>query len=437
MTRLLFSRPSRRALRSGVWVALFLISTRIAAQNTLEGKLVQVPEKEVNRQSAFVDAERERIVGRYGASEKLLQAFLLDNPQHGAAWHSLSRVQAAQQQTGSALESIRKAGKLEPENVWYALYEAELLEQNGQTAEAAAVYEVLGKKYPENTDYLRKLAYLHTLAGNPKEALKTLERLEKRTGYNPEIAEKRFFVYLGMGENSKAAAELERLSNAYPKRMEYRYRQAEFYRQIGDEKNALRAYNDILRINPGDPVALLAVGKDRKTDVYANSGVSLDTKLKELIPLLEKYRVQPDNVLAGQLRQAASAIESAHPDDPRSWSFSGDVYYLTEQPATALEKYRRCLAYPDVPFSVWNNALQILYDQKADEEVLKTAELAMEAWPNQPESYLFFGLSAIRLGRNAEAIPVLQQARLMTARSSDVQLREQIQQALDTAQKKN
>ncbi|MDX2134194.1 MAG: tetratricopeptide repeat protein [Saprospiraceae bacterium] len=437
MTRLRLTSFTRRALQGGILAILFLVSTRIPAQNTLEGKLVQVPEKEVNRQSAFVDAERERILGRFASAEKLLQAFLLDNPQHGAAWHSLSKVQAAQQNNGGALESIRKAGKLEPENTWYALYEAELLEQNGQTGEAVAVYESLSKKYPDNTDYLRRLAYLHTLAGQPKEALKTLDKLEKRTGYNPEIAEKRFYVYVGMNEHAKAAAELERLSGAYPNRMEYRYRLAEFYRETGNEKNARRVYDDILRINPADPVALLAVGKSQYAGVYANPDVPLDTKLKELIPQLEKYRLKPDEALAEQLRQAASAVESAHPDDPRTWSFSGDVHYLTDQPVAALEKYRRCLTYPNVPYSVWNNTLQILYDQKADEGVLKMANLAMEAWPNQPESYLLFGLSAIRLGRNAEAVPVLQQARLMTARSSDVQLREQIQQALDTAQKKN
>jgi len=152
------------------------------AQNTLEGKLAIVPEEEVNRQSAFVDAERERLLSHRDKALQLYKAFLRDNPGVGAAWYGLARVQAELESNGEALESISKAIALDQANPWYTIFQADLLESAGRAADAAEVYAQMIRTYPDNTDYLRHLVYLQTLAGKPQDALKSLDKLEKKTG---------------------------------------------------------------------------------------------------------------------------------------------------------------------------------------------------------------------------------------------------------------
>jgi len=426
----------KRSFFAGARVVVALAMPAFSfAQNTLEGKLAIVPEAEVNRQSAFVDAERERLLSHREKAQQLYKAFLRDNPNVDAAWYGLAQVQAELDSYGDALESISKAVALDKANPWYPIFQADLLESAGRAADAADVYAQLIRTYPDNTDYVRHLIYLQTLAGNPQDALKTLEKLEKKTGFSPEIADKRHILYVGLGENKKAATELERLVNAYPNRLDYRHRLADFYRQLPDEANAKRVYADILKRNPQDPAALLATGKGAANNLLADPNVPMDTKIRELMSKLLAYQQKPDSTLYNELLAAAAALEQAHPKDPRTWSFSGDVYYLGNQPAEALDRYQRCLAFPQAPFSVWENTLRILYDQNKDDQVLTTAEKAMDAWPNQPQAYLYFGRSAVRLGRPKEAIPVLQQAKLMTSQSADTALKQDIQEALEAAQK--
>jgi tetratricopeptide (TPR) repeat protein len=416
-------------------VAALVVPVFSFAQNTLEGRLAIVPEAEVNRQSAFVDAERERMLSHWDKAQQLYKTFLRDNPNVDAAWYGLAQVQAELDSYGDALESISKAIALDKANPWYPIFQADLLERAGRAADAADVYAQLIRTYPDNTDYIRHLVYLQTLAGNPQDALKTLEKLEKKTGFSPEIADKRHILYVGLGENKKAGAELERLVSAYPDRLDYRHRLADFYRQLPDEANAKRVYADILKKNPKDPAALLATGKGTVNNVLADPNVPLDSKIREVTSKLITYQQKPNPTLYNELLAAAAALEQAHPADPRTWSFSGDVYYLGNQPAEALERYQRCLQFPQTPFTVWENTLQILYDQNKDDQVLATAEKAMDVWPNQPSAYLYFGRAAIRLGRTKEAIPVLQQAKLMTSKSTDTALKQDIQEALEAAEK--
>ncbi len=335
---------------------------------------------------------------------------------------------------------------LDETNEWYQIYLADLLEQIGKTAEAVKVYENLTKRMPQTPEFWQKLAYLYVLAGEPKSGLKALDQLEKLTGVTEETADKKHLIYLGMGDTKKAAAELLRLADTYPRTWEYRHRLAQFYEQQGDKNAARKVYEDILRRHPDDPIAKLAVVEKSGSDVshlqslkplFSDPGVSVDAKVKELLPYFDQLKPGADPALVQALLELGQLAETAHPDNPKAWSLSGDLFYYADRSAEALDRYKKCIQLNPTVFSVWENTLAILYLQKNYAELLKYSEQAMDDFPNHPLAYYYYGVAATEKGNPDDAITQLEQATLMAGNNIALRLDITDQIGLALLRKKN
>ena len=107
----------------------------VFTQNTLDGQAKIVPEEEVDRQSAFIQAERERLLGHFEKAVDLYKKFLYDNGDNAAAWYGLARTFAELKDNVKALDAAAKAVENDPENQWYSIFQADLLESVGQAAD--------------------------------------------------------------------------------------------------------------------------------------------------------------------------------------------------------------------------------------------------------------------------------------------------------------
>lgn len=420
-------------MKNIVFTICLLGSTCLSAQNTIGGNKVIVPEAEVKRQSEFLEAEKERLLAHYDKAIERYNKFLYDNADVDAAWYGLARCHAAKEDYVKALEEIEKAVAKSPDNQWYLIFQADLFEKTGRLKDAIAVYETLTKRWPHNPDFFQQLAYLHVLNKDPKAGLKALDKLEQITGLTEQIADKKHIIYVGLGDDKKAAAELLRLANAYPHKPEYRRELAHFYEVMGDQANARRTYEDILRRNPDDAAAQLALlgkGKNNSDATYlaslkplfADPNTPIDAKIKELLPFFGKLGNNSDPALAQNLLELGAILEKTHADDAKAWSVSGDLLYYSNRPVEALEKYRQCIRLSPRVFSVWDNTLTILAEQKNFDEMLRFAEQALDAFPNQPKAYFYYGVAANLKGQYDDAISQLEQALLMVGSNTALRL---------------
>ncbi|MFN7266148.1 MAG: tetratricopeptide repeat protein, partial [Bacteroidota bacterium] len=142
---------------------LLFLSGFAGAQNTVGGVQTLVPEAEVKRQSQFLNAERERLLGRWDKALEAYKEIVFDYPENDAAWYGLSRTYSATDDVVNAANAIAQAVRLSPENEWYILYQADLFEKNGRNRDALDIYEAIVKKFPANPEYHEKLAYLALL----------------------------------------------------------------------------------------------------------------------------------------------------------------------------------------------------------------------------------------------------------------------------------
>lgn len=401
------------------------------SQNTIGGENKIVPEAEVDRQSLFIDAERERLLGHNEKAVEIYKQFLYDNDDNSAAWYGLARTYGAMKDPNNALDAAGKAVSRDNTNEWYQIYQADLFEQIGNLKEAVRIYENLTKRFPQSVDFWDRLSYLNVLNGDPKAGLKALDMVEKITGVTEETADKKHMIYLGMGDAKKAAAELLRLADAYPFQIEYRQHLAEFYEQAGDKSAARKVYEDILKRDPDNSAARLAVMDKSGSDVarlealkplFADPAVSIDAKVKELLPYFDKLNAGADPGLIQALLGLAGLIETAHPKDPKAWSISGDLYYYADQQEEALARYRTCIDLNPTVFSVWENTLHILNDQKNYTELYRLSEKALDNFPNQVMAYYYYGVAATETGHPDDAISQLEQARLMAGNNLSLRL---------------
>jgi tetratricopeptide (TPR) repeat protein len=419
--------------RTTLIAGILLFASALFSQNTIGGEAKIVPEAEVERQSAFVDAEKERLLGHYDKAVEAYKQFLRKNQNHATAWYGLSRTYQALDDANNALDAIGKAITADQENEWYRILQADLLEKNGRNKDAAAVYEELARRFPDTPEFLDRLAYLHVLAGDPKAGLKALDRLEKLRGINEETAYGKHLIYVALGDNKKAAGEIEKLIKVFPDRLQYQHRLAEFHTSTGNKEAARKVYANILRLDPSDPVARLAtVEKTRSGDdvaylrsldaLFTDPNVSIDAKIKELTPFLAKMQQESNPAIHEAMLELGRKAEIAHPNSAKAWALSGDIAYLAGNIDEALARYRRCLALDDSVYSVWENILTILFQKGDYRELYTFSEKAMDDFPNQPASYYYFGRAAIALGRPTEAMNPLDQALLMSGRDPVMQM---------------
>ncbi len=420
-------------MKNIIFTLCLLCSASLFSQNTIGGNKVIVPEAEVKRQSQFLEAEKERLLAHYDKAIERYEKFLYNNPEVDAAWYGLARSYAAKEDYVRAQDAIEKAIVNSPDNQWYRIFQADLFGKTGRHKDAITVYETLTKRWPDNPEFYRQLAYLYVLNKDPKAGLKALDKLEQITGLTEETADKKHIIYVGLGDDKKAAAELLRLADAYPRKPEYRHRLARFYETMGDQANARRVYEDILRRHPNDSVAqlaLLSTGKSNSDAAYLSSlkplfsdpRTPIDSKIKELLPYFEKLGANPDPALAQNLLELGAILEKTHADDAKAWSISGDLLYYSNRPTEALEKYRQCIRLSPRVFSVWDNTLTILAEQKNFDEMLRFAEQAMDAFPNQPKAYFYYGIAANLKGQYDDAINQLEQALLMVGSNTALRL---------------
>jgi tetratricopeptide (TPR) repeat protein len=71
---------------------------------------------------------------------------------------------------------------------------------------------------------------------------------------------------------------------------------------------------------------------------------------------------------------------------------------------------------------VWDNTLTILAGQRNYDEMLRLSEQAIDAFPNQPKAYFYYGAAANLKGLYDDAINQLEQALLMAGNNTGLRL---------------
>jgi len=400
----------------------------------LHAQTGRTDEASVKIQEQFIDASREKLLGNYENAIAILKEILQEDPKNAAAAFELGRSYEASSEMDKALKYAEQAVDWAPENIWYQKFLASLYKRKGDNKKAAKVYESIVELEPNMDDYYYRQAFFLVRANEIKDALKVYDKLEERIGISEKVIRRKHALYLGTGDNKKAADELRRLIEAYPSDMGYRHLLAEFYLQIEDEAKAQEVYEEILRLDPDNAKAQLALAGQSVEDsdeirylkslksAFLQEDADIDIKLKRLIPFIEKVAEGGNQQLADAALQLTAILERIHPAEAKAFSAAGDLLYHSGRKQQAVGKYLKTIELDDSKFTVWEQAMRAYRETYQYEELRDFSERAMDYYPNQPIVYYMHALALSELGEPDEALGLLDQAYFMAGGNAYVEI---------------
>ena len=311
-----------------------------------------------------------------------------------------------------------------------------MLEKIGKEKEASAVYKMLAETSAFNSEYIDEIyfrwAFCEVRLGDNNKAIKILDDLEKKIGINEYLVEKKKLLFEAAGQPAKAALELQKLADNAPNNTEYQYQAAAYYAKIGDATSAQKIYKRILASNPNDAKAQLALtapppssnNADNAAGVlqnlkplFAQTDVNIDDKIKAILPYTQQIAENKNKDLAVAGLQLAQILEKTHPNDAKTYALLGDMYLFNDKDNASLVAYKKCISLNPNNYSVWEHLLFLENKLSLYDDLLKNSEQATDLFPNQPYSFYMNAFSLEKKGRLAEAVPVYEQALLMSGKN--------------------
>ncbi|MEM0995223.1 MAG: tetratricopeptide repeat protein, partial [Bacteroidota bacterium] len=393
---------------------------------------VRVPVAEVKQEEVFIDAQREKLLGNYEKSEALFRSILEDNANEAPVYFSFAQVLSQLEKDDEAVKMAEKAVELDKDNLWYKIYLTEIYEKTGNDLKAAAIYEALVKANPNEEEYYNSWAFYLIRAQKIEDAIAVYNAYEKRIGITESLVRKKHTLYLGMGDMKKAGKELEQLAAAFPTNLEYQHLLAAFYDNFGQKDKAQVVYKKILKANPDDASALMALqgnAASKSEDAYADlkrifekPNIKIDAKIKELLPLIQDAVATNDPAQLNATLMLAETLVRTHPEEAKANAAYGDLLYHSNKLNEARTAYEKTLTLDESVYSVWEQLMYIHLRQNNYEALEAVSEEAIDIFPNQARVYLMNGLALNQLEEYDDAIDIFQEASFMVGADQQLKL---------------
>ena len=258
----------------------------------------------------FLEAICERAKGNSDAAFDLLRHCVEIDSTKSEAYYYLSQYYGALKQKDKAIACIEKAAALEPSNSTYQETLANAYINLHQYDKAAAVLESLYDKHRDRDDVLGVLIQLYEEQHEYESAIKTLTLLETVEGKSERLSYAKSNFYTQLGDKKAAIAEMKHLADQYPNDQNYRGLYANALFVNGQKKKALEIYDDILRIEPDNRNALMALLAYEKDEGDTDKADALTEKV-----LLSKNITSQDRILL--MRQEIGQSEQEGGDSTR------------------------------------------------------------------------------------------------------------------------
>lgn len=393
--------------------------------NTGFAQTTQTSEADVQAESTFIEATRNKMIGRFDLAIDQYKEILKKQPENHVIWYELANAYVSTKKTTEAQDAIKQALTAQPNNIFYLQLQANIFHTVQDEAGEAGVYKRLQSLAPQKEVYYDKWSTILIRINRMDEALKVLDMLEKEKGINEITSLRKVQILESQHKSKDAEAELIKLNQTFPRELKYMHALAGFYKKSSKENKALDIYKSILTFAPEDEISNLALassyrqnGQDSKyiesiTSLMANTAISLDVKILELIPYLQKAISNQDKPLLDVLEQQAAVLVNKYPNHAKPYALYGDILNHKGQYRSALEQYKTAISFDDRIAAVWDQYLTLSSKFDAPTQFLNQAEKAYDLFPNHTVLALHYAFALYKNEQFPETLSLLNQIILM------------------------
>lgn len=388
-----------------------------------------VTEEEVKIEGKYIEANQLKLLGKLDEALKKFEEIVRQQKDNHAAHYEIARLYEAKGDWPNAEKAIRNAIRYNPTEPWYRIKIVDILESQKKYAEAAEEMEQLVPIRPEQEALYDRWIQLLIDAEAPQKAVQVLQQQEQHFGLTLQLTRKKAAIFRSIGDAEGAIAAWEALIERFPDNPQFLRAFAIERVALGQNEQAISLYRQILTLNPDDAEAQLALVRlssadlpiykrlDALAPLIDDANVSLDRKIKALIPFVSELQSNPDTTLAGQLHQLTDRIITQHPGEAKTFAIKADIYNQMSEHGPAADFYEKTVQLnPSIP-GVWEQYLFALYETRRYDDLLAASEKAIDRFPNQANHYLLNGAALMAQGEWADAIAATDQALLMAGRN--------------------
>lgn len=359
-----------------------------------------VGEKEkMQLQFSFAEATHRKIFGDLDQAIILYRECLKIDPEHAASLYELSNIYNYLGEEEMAVQYGEKAFRIEMDNKWYGMHLAGLYHKEGHIEKAIDVYREIADRNPGEMDIKYNLATLNVSDEKYRDALTILEEMEQSLGISELVNMTKYNIYTKEGKNKLAANELKKVISVFPEKIKYHGLLAELYDEMGEDEKAVKAYQDLFKIDPANGLAQMSVssyyrrkGEYKKSlewfeRAVGNPEIELDDKIQAMLVYVNQEDVMEE--YSQELDRIIEKLAGEYPEEINAMAMAADYYIKTKNTERAREYLRRMTEINPENFGVWEQWIFMENEAGNFSEMVRIAEGALEIFPGMPNLYLY------------------------------------------------
>lgn len=352
----------------------------------------------------FLEAARQQAAGKYSEAFDLLEHAKHINPKAAEVYYYQSMYLSQMKADSLALEYLKKATELSPDNQTYPERLAQYYIGSQQYEKAIDAYEGVYARNHNNTDALRILAQLYQQQKQYGKMLQTINRLEVEEGESEQLTLSKMRVYELMNDKKSAYNELKSLTEKHPLDMMYKTMLGNWLMQNSRPKEAYKLFADVLKEEPDNAYAEASLydyynatkqeeqARKMLDQILMGKNTDVDTKI-----VMVRSFIQNNEAHGGDSTQVLSLFDKVlNVPTPASELAELRAAYMSlkKMPQDSVDAaFQKVLDIAPDNASARLQLIQSLWNKKDYQAVIKMADQAQEYNPDEMVFYYFGGMA--------------------------------------------
>lgn len=381
----------------------------------------------------YEEAANQQALGKYDVAYELLQHCKNIAPDAAEVYFALSSYDRDLNSNAMAINDIKRAAELSPENSTYQEQLAMTYVATKDYPNAIKAYEKLYSSNPDRTDVLEILLSLYGQKKDYANMLATVDRMVSADGESEQTVLTRMHIYSLQGKKKEEFNTLKRFVDRYPNDMSYQVMMSNWLLQNGEKQKAFDILQKVQKTDPKNVQAKLSM-----IDYYRAENLdSIARKMEE--GLLTNPHTSTDTKVS-IIRSVIANNEASGGDSTKVLSLFRNILAGKQENADLAELYVAYLSLKKMPedsiVGGLKRILEIAPDNKGariellrtlwgkigNDEIIEISKPGVEYNPDEMAFYYFLGFAYIQKDDDDNAFDIFRKGVAQATDSSEPSL---------------
>lgn len=381
----------------------------------------------------YEEAANQQALGKYDVAYELLQHCKNIAPDAAEVYFALSSYDRDLNSNAMAINDIKRAAELSPENSTYQEQLAMTYVATKDYPNAIKAYEKLYSSNPDRTDVLEILLSLYGQKKDYANMLATVDRMVSADGESEQTVLTRMHIYSLQGKKKEEFNTLKRFVDRYPNDMSYQVMMSNWLLQNGEKQKAFDILQKVQNTDPQNVQAKLSM-----IDYYRAENLdSIARKMEEW--LLTNPHTSTDTKVS-IIRSVIANNEASGGDSTKVLSLFRNILTGKQENADLAELYVAYLSLKKMPedsiVGGLKRILEIAPDNKGariellrtlwgkigNDEIIEISKPGVEYNPDEMAFYYFLGFAYIQKDDDDNAFDIFRKGVAQATDSSEPSL---------------